>query len=62
MEFYYLNHENYRSGDVRKVFDYAIDYIKKNCSINRMTFLVSTKSQFDFLDGNSCFTSRPRKI
>lgn len=51
MEFYYLNHEHYLSGDVRKAFECAMDYIKKNRSINKMTFLVSTKSQFDFLDG-----------
>ena len=51
MEFYYLNHEHYLSGDVRKAFDCAIDYMGKNRSIEKMTFLVSTKSQFDFLDG-----------
>ena len=51
MEFYYLNHEHYLCGDVREAFNCAIDYIKKNHSIKKMTFLVSTKSQFEFLDG-----------
>lgn len=60
MEFYYLNKVQYSKGDIDKTFGFAYKYIEENPCISCVTFLVSTKSQYDFLE--SLFSAQQLKV
>ena len=46
---YYINHTSYKVGDVLKAWQFAQMLIQRNANIKKITFLVNTSQQFEFL-------------
>lgn len=47
---YYYLHKDFQSGDLKKVWNFALSLIKKKKNVDTLTFLVYSSQQFSFLN------------